>query len=286
MSWNVIITWNLYLTLFSPPRIIASNRDEFLLRPTAPSHWHAFPSPTEFEKISNETPSLAHYRKESQYHDQIDSNGARPGSISSQPSSQTPILSGIDAHPSGGGTWIGISKSGKLAILTNFTELKPPPLPQGRGIDAYRSRGKLTKDWLLTEGTDTNLDQFLGSIEERKDEWPGFNFMAGELFPNENKGPRIGYVSNRTKADEGVYFLPSIGDGSIGLACDGSNNGSTTNGCPSVGLSNSELKEPWSKVIQGRQLFEEAIGEYDKRKKSKGNGDEAQLAQDLFKVLA
>lgn len=175
-----------------------------------------------------------------------------------------------------------------MAILTNFTELKPPPLPQGRGIEAYRSRGKLTKDWLLTEGTETSLDQFLRSIEERKDEWPGFNFMAGELFSGKQGSPRIGYVSNRTKADEGIYYLPSIADKnpSIGLACDGNNNGRTTNGCPSIGLSNSELQEPWSKVIQGKQLFEEAISKYDERKSNKGDGDEAQLAKDLFKVLA
>lgn len=172
--------------------------------------------------------------------------------------------------------------------MTNFTELKPPPLPQGRGIDAYRSRGKLTKDWLLTEGTETSLDQFLKSIEERKDEWPGFNFMAGELFPRKQCSPRIGYVSNRTKVDEGIYYLPSIGDKnpSISLTCDGNNNGRTTNGCPSIGLSNSELQEPWSKVIQGKQLFEEAISKYDERKSNKGDGDEAQLAKDLFKVLA
>ena len=125
---------------------------------------------------------MAHYRKDSNHEGEIDSKGARSGSAASQPSTGRPILSGIDAHPSGGGTWIGISKSGKLAILTNFTELKPPPLPKGRGIDTYISRGKLPKDWLLTEGTDTSLDQFLLDIEKRKDEWPGFNFMAGEVL--------------------------------------------------------------------------------------------------------
>ncbi|KAJ1303602.1 hypothetical protein OPQ81_011785 [Rhizoctonia solani] len=63
--------------------IIASNRDEFLSRPTIPANWHNF--------------------------DKLDAGGEKY------------VLSGRDAMA--GGTWLGINKKGDVALLTNITEL-------------------------------------------------------------------------------------------------------------------------------------------------------------------
>ncbi|KNZ55573.1 uncharacterized protein VP01_2648g4 [Puccinia sorghi] len=69
-------------------RILASNRDEFLNRPSLPAHWHSF--------------------------EPIDCRGIHTGEEEKQPE----ILSGRDAVA--GGTWLGINKrTGKFGILTN-----------------------------------------------------------------------------------------------------------------------------------------------------------------------
>ena len=53
------------------------------------------------------------------------------------------ILAGRDLQ--GGGTWLGITRSGRFAAITNYREpLDPEPPPE-------RSRGLLVRDFLITE---------------------------------------------------------------------------------------------------------------------------------------
>lgn len=278
--------------------IVASNRDEFLARPTAPSHWHAFPSPSDFTCLSSSTPSLAQSKD-----GQVTAKGALEGTPASQPSAEHPFLSGIDVHPAGGGTWIGISRTGRFAALTNFTEHSPPPLPQDRGLTAYRSRGSLPRDWFLREDRDIDavedLDQYLDGVASRMDEWPGFNLLAGQLVSGRDgmDGPRIGYVSNR-KEGGGVSYLGTDNgkaNGSVVLACTVPGHDiaevSSQRGCDSIGLSNTVLQKPWSKVLQGQKMLDEAVRKYDERKtvgsaKVDEHEQEEKLASDLFDILA
>lgn len=185
-----------------------------------------------------------------------------------------------------------MSASGRFGALTNYTEYTRPSVPQGRGLTDLRSRGTLVKDWLLrgdmadgghTSGTtmEKDLDGYLHSVDSHSDEWPGFNVLAGYLVDEHGQcAPRIGYVTNRSETSTGVdYLLPDLD------AARAQSRSPDTN--LSVGLSNSTLHTPWTKVHSGQAALDEALRRYDERKAAHGrDAAEAELSSDIFALLA
>ncbi|UZJ57379.1 hypothetical protein CBS101457_006699 [Exobasidium rhododendri] len=236
--------------------VLISNRDEYLKRPTASSQWHDFPPPTLLSTDGTPSASIAYHTQQSA-------------------SASNDTLCGLDAHPLGGGTWLGITKSGRVAAITNFTESAPPPLPQGRGIEAYRSRGTLVKDWLKnkdrTKGEEEDVQDYLGEVASHMDEWPGFNLLVGQIEVHSHSAhtfARIGYVSNRSGKKDIVYLTANDTD-------------------QAGGLSNSCLDQPWDKVKQGRSSVDEALVKYDERRQrgQERQSAEGDLSAELFKIL-
>ena len=90
------------------------------------------------------------------------------------------------------GTWLAVSRDGRLAAVTNWTEDKTAPQPPG-------SRGDLP--WRFLTGTRGARD-FVDGIDA--DRYAGFNFIAYD-------GRELVYTSNRTDEvrvlDAGVYGL-------------------------------------------------------------------------------
>ncbi|CAO1613873.1 unnamed protein product [Parajaminaea phylloscopi] len=262
--------------------IVAANRDEYLSRSAVPAAWHHFPSTDRFF-IAADSPSSAV---------PLDAND-----VASQPSSTRPVLCGIDAHPSGGGTWIGLTQDGRWGALTNFTEQAPPPLPQNRpGLTQYRSRGRLVKDWLLS-ASDVSLEDYAGRVARSRDEYPGFNVLLGN-FGSGARGSAEGsqslfYVTNRSEAGPSPEDVLRPGpDGLPGGVEQLLSGLETTKQLPSLclsddrsparrracGLSNSVLREPWSKVDSGSRAFDAAV---------RGTtANQAALTEALFGVLA
>lgn len=78
------------------------------------------------------------------------------------------VLGGRDLEA--GGTWLGISRTGRFAAVTNFREDPPDPLPP-------RSRGELTAGF-LTGGM--AAESFLRQVHENADEYRGFNLVLGD----------------------------------------------------------------------------------------------------------
>jgi len=70
-----------------------------------------------------------------------------------------------------GGSWLGVSRSGRLAVVTN-NPLVPP------AAHHTRSRGALVRDWLT--GTDDTA-AFLDRVQAELDALPGFNLLVGSL---------------------------------------------------------------------------------------------------------
>lgn len=78
------------------------------------------------------------------------------------------VLGGRDLKM--GGTWLGISRSGRFAAVTNYRETPPDPVPP-------RSRGELTSDFLTN---DVSCADYLKSIEPIAGEYRGFNLVIGD----------------------------------------------------------------------------------------------------------
>lgn len=90
-------------------------------------------------------------------------------------SDQPDILAGRDLSQMG--TWLGVTKSGRFAALTNFRD---PSLPETGKI----SRGALVKDYLAA---DSDPETFLKSLEP--DAYTGFNVLLGD-------GEKLFYYNN------------------------------------------------------------------------------------------
>ena len=102
------------------------------------------------------------------------------------------ILAGRDLEKMG--TWMGISKSGRFAGLTNFRD--PRESTEGK-----RSRGELVTGALRFPGP---LQEFMKKLSEQDDQYPGYNLLAGDH-------QQCYYYSNKEgkvrKLEPGIYGL-------------------------------------------------------------------------------
>ena len=92
------------------------------------------------------------------------------------------ILAGRDLLQ--GGTWLGLTRSGRLAAVTNFRD-------GGRERVGRLSRGWLVRDYLLSEQQPSS---FLAQVRASGDQYDGFNLIAGTqrgLFHYSNRGAGI-----------------------------------------------------------------------------------------------
>ena len=107
---------------------------------------------------------------------------ARPAAPAAFWQDHAEILAGRDLLQ--GGTWLGLTRSGRLAAVTNYRD--------GRRARAGRlSRGWLVRDYLLSEQQPSS---FLAQVRETADQYDGFNLIAGTpsaLFHYSNRGTEV-----------------------------------------------------------------------------------------------
>jgi uncharacterized protein with NRDE domain len=123
------------------------------------------------------------------------------------------VLAGRDLEA--GGTWLGVSRQGRFAALTNYREgaKQRPGAP---------SRGALVADF-LTQRVDA--ETYLAELATRSGDFNGFNLFVGD-------GRKLGYCANRGGAgwsflSPGIYGLsnhlldtpwPKLGSAKIAFA--------------------------------------------------------------------
>ncbi len=112
-----------------------------------------------------------------------------------------------------GGTWLGITKTGRFAAVTNYRD---PSAERGK-----ISRGELVGDFLKNA---ESVEDYLQKIKNRAADFSGFNLLVGETNANFQT---LGYYSNRE--DKIKILAPGI-----------------------YGLSNHLLDTPWRKVQKGK----------------------------------
>lgn len=122
------------------------------------------------------------------------------------------VLAGRDLVD--GGTWLGVSRDGRFAALTNYRD------PQAFRPDAP-TRGTLVADYLV--GPSIAPLAYLGGIAQQGAAYNGFNLIVGDLSRRE-----LGWYCNR--ADTPPCLLPS------GVH----------------GISNAVLDTPWPKLVRKR----------------------------------
>jgi uncharacterized protein with NRDE domain len=121
------------------------------------------------------------------------------------------ILAGRDLRA--GGTWLGLSRSGRIGCLTNYRDAVSAP-PVGAP-----SRGALVTDY-LSSGADPATH--IGQLRDDAARYAGFNLLLGDRRA-------LHYYSN-VEGDESRALAPGI-----------------------YGLSNHRLDEPWPKLVRTRE---------------------------------
>ncbi len=104
---------------------------------------------------------------------------------------QPEILGGRDLQAMG--TWLGITKTGHIAALTNYRE--PGEAPKSR------SRGNLPTQYL---SANHHAEHYMKSVREKKDAYNGFNLIAGtfhELYYYSNRQEQI------TRIQKGIHAV-------------------------------------------------------------------------------
>jgi uncharacterized protein with NRDE domain len=136
------------------------------------------------------------------------------------------LLAGRDEEA--GGTWLGINRRGRVAMLTNVRS------PEAGNLHAP-SRGLLALSALQSNGT---LTQWVEENARTAQNYNGYNLILGEPLPVPTRGieAQMLYTSNRAGAD-GAEREPRLLEPGI------------------YGLSNGALDTPWPKVTRAVAAF-------------------------------
>lgn len=220
--------------------ILADNRDEFVLRPTSRPHWWRYTDPRGDGRAVD-------------------------------------VLSARDLQRPERGTWLGITRSGLVAVLTNFRETcgdtdHPAPSPHGR-----RSRGGMVTAWLgqpTDEGVRDSVARLVAGGEGVQGVG-GFSMVCGKLGctqaakasgGNDDENDGLAIVSNRAGSLDDVPIV-------------GPQERSTW------GLTNTahDKSHEWPKISDGLGPFDKIIQEHAKADK---DDDEENLVDQILDFLA
>ncbi len=131
------------------------------------------------------------------------------------------VLAGRDLEA--GGTWLGVTESGRWATVTNVRDPKVGGSPPASVRPDRLSRGALVAGFL--RGSDAPAD-YAAQVQAERDAYNGFNLLVGD-------GADVWIASSRRGAGR---LAPGL-----------------------YGLSNDTLDTPWPKITRGRAAFAEAL---------------------------
>jgi len=190
---------------------------------------------------------------------------SRPSAVARFWDEETSVLAGKDLEHRG--TWLGITRGGRFAALTNFRD------PASYRSSA-RSRGALVRNYLITSGSPF---EYLADIQGAKDEYNGFNivlmegdelwFYSSEDSRPERMGPGIYGISNQLpdtpwpKVVKGKETLgrvlkmdkPDMGQGLMELLSDG-------NPARDQELPNTGVSLEWERLLSSIFIRSESYG--------------------------
>lgn len=167
------------------------------------------------------------------------------------------ILSPLDLGRPERGTWIGVTKKGKVTALVNYRE----PLESANSV-CLVSRGELTKSYLES---DLGMEDWEKQFRKYSNEFSligGFSLLLGQLEFDSTTGKvkPFNVISNR--GDRTTIFGEK-GEGEV------------------FGLSNSLFSEPWPKVKQAEIELENLI-----QLEMKNSMSQEAFVDELFGILS
>lgn len=126
-----------------------------------------------------------------------------------------------------GGSWLGINKNGRVAVVTNRPDLQAPEQ------DAL-SRGELVSGWLASPGT-TNI---IPQLPEHHHRYGGFSLLLGQV------NPQLPLTMEQVSGGNGMPMLQRQ-EVQPGIS----------------GLSNTAIESPWPKLSWLNSELEQLVAE-------------------------
>ena len=121
------------------------------------------------------------------------------------------------------GTWLGITRSGRFAAITNYRDCD--------NRTYHKSRGDIVRDFLTDNATNKEGKQnYMEQLHHSRSDYAGYNCFYGNLSIE----PELHYYANHTQQPS--RLTPGI-----------------------HGLSNASLDTPWLKVTEGKKNIESLI---------------------------
>ncbi|WAR58200.1 hypothetical protein PtB15_5B432 [Puccinia triticina] len=254
--------------------ILASNRDEFLNRPSLPANWHSF-EPIDQSLLPVSASAALEATSQSSNND-----GLNTQKFAHE------IISGRDSIA--GGTWLGIDKqTGKFGFLTNVAHPRDHIVPDKEESDRSpqdrsppASRGLIIQEFLQgSEGVESCINKLKSSRISKN--MNGYNLVIGQIGKNENEQDRIAFFCNRNPEGIDDEF-----GGIINHDLEGHNQG-TSESTLVYGFSNGIAHRApiWPKVTQGRYLMEDCLRKIQMNANSLPV-DPADVETELFNLLS
>ncbi|KAL6865654.1 hypothetical protein ACO1O0_001749 [Amphichorda felina] len=203
------------------PLILIDNRDEFVLRPTSRPHWWTYTTPS---------------------------------------GRSVEILSSRDLQRPERGTWLGVTREGLIAVLTNYRETQATGVsPRGR-----RSRGGMVTAWLGEPPEEGVRESVARLVEEGEGVQGvgGFSMACAKMRAQGGEGFAV--VSNRAGALDDVPIV-------------------RPDETKAWGLTNTAFahSNAWPKVANGMGPFEEIVRSHGEEEGAR----EEELVRRLFGLL-
>ncbi|KAM7191269.1 NRDE domain containing protein [Rhypophila sp. PSN 637] len=215
--------------------IIIDNRDEYILRPTSRPHWWTATS-------------------------------------ESDPSVSIEVLSSRDLQRAEHGTWLGITKNGNFAVLTNYRETDTHDA--AHPVAGKRSRGGMVTAWLGADPSETT-EQFVKRLVNSGDVKGvgGFSLICGKLRKSlsQDSIEPLAIISNRADNSSQVPWICGARGKTYGLSNAIYIDPSTTT---------SDSSQIWPKVQIGSDLLS-ALANSD----AATSQSEADLIDSLYQIL-
>ena len=174
----------------------------------------------------------------------------RPTAVASWwPSPNEHVLGGRDLLRAVHGTWLGVTKYGRIAVLTNFREKNEVVGAQSRGamVNSFLTHHVGSTEEFVKDLIASGAPQQVG----------GFSLVCGQI------GMPFAVISNRVSSEGGISWILNQRD-------------------QTVGLSNTAFVDrSWAKIVDGEELLIEAL-----MSSVRDQEDEQQLLDRLLDLLS